>query len=279
MADEWATLVKQLWHSWQPDAVVADETTRTYVDHRKVRTVDFEGRHHRSRGPLNTLPSPQGHPVLCQAGGSPAGRDFGAKHADLIVSAVRGVDAMRSYRRDIDARMLEHSRKPDEAKVLYLVAPILGETAEDAEELRRRRDAATEQTMQDNLFWMSYYSGVDFAQFDLDAPMPDISAQNNGHRSTMADYAAAGAGKTLRELAGTHRTTASVELVGTPDAVAAQMGEIADDAGADGFLLTGEMSRRAFAAVADGLAPELRKRGLIRDGYSGSTFRENLLAF
>ena len=279
MADEWVQVVKELWDSWEHDAVVRDEATGVYADPSKVHVIDHVGEFYRSRGPLNTLPSPQGRPVLSQAGGSPAGRQFGAKHGDLIVSGVPGVDRMKEYRQDMSKRLIEEGRRPEDAKVLFIVAPIIGETMEEALEIKARRDAASEVTMQNNLFWMSYYSGVDFAKFDLDAPMPDVAKQNNGHQSTMADYAAAGTEKTLRELASTYDATASVELVGTADSIASQMGDVMEEVGGDGFLMSGLFNRRSIAEIADGLAPKLRSRGLIRDGFTKTTLRENLAEF
>lgn len=279
MADEWAELVRALWGSWEPDAIVADSARRMFADPAKVHAVDFQGRWYRSAGPLNTAPSPQGRPVLCQAGGSPAGRDFAAKHADIVVSAVLGVEAMKAYREDMSARMRAVGRDPSELKVLYLVQPVLGETEAQAKDRKARKEAMSDAVLEDNLFWMSYYSGVDFGAFDLDAPMPDVAARVNGHRSTMADYATAGAGRTLRELASTHNVSESVELVGTPDSVAAQMEEVMAEAGGDGFLLTGDLSRRRIAELTDGLSPALRRRGLIRDGYDSPYLRDNLLAF
>jgi alkanesulfonate monooxygenase SsuD/methylene tetrahydromethanopterin reductase-like flavin-dependent oxidoreductase (luciferase family) len=91
IADEWATLTFKLWQSWDEDAVIADDEQVVFADHEKVHHVNFAGQYFKSRGPLNTIPGPQGRPVICQAGGSPAGRDFGAKYADTIIGSARGV--------------------------------------------------------------------------------------------------------------------------------------------------------------------------------------------
>ena len=85
MADEWMQVCNALWNSWEPDAVVVDEERGVYADYTKVHTIDFKGKYYSSRGPLNTIPGPQRRPVICQAGGSPAGRAFAAKHADTII--------------------------------------------------------------------------------------------------------------------------------------------------------------------------------------------------
>jgi FMN-dependent oxidoreductase (nitrilotriacetate monooxygenase family) len=276
MADEWIEVVRQLWHSWDEDALVMDEKTGVFADHTKIHTIDFEGKYYRSRGPINLPPGPQNGPVLCQAGGSPAGREFGAKNADTIVAAVHGVEAMKAYRDDVSARMIANGRDPKDVKVLFLIHPIFGETMAEAQEKREAQLAGMAADLDGALAGMSYFTSRDFSKYDLDAPFPDLS-DNNGHQSTMADFAAQG--KTLRESLSNHRVQESVPLVGTPDSIAAEMADYMEEAGGDGYLIAKPVTRKAVAEVADGLAPELRKRGVIRDGYEFDTLRENLLAF
>jgi len=279
MADEWMTLVGQLWDSWDPDAVILDEDSGYFADPAKVRHVNFAGEFFRSRGPLNTVPSPQQRPVICQAGGSPAGRELAARHADTIIAAVQGVEAMKEYRDDISARMLAHGRKPTDAKVLFLVEPILGETAGEARDRYRRLHAEATANIEDQLAGYSYLSGFDFSKYDLDTPLEDLTGKSNGHQSSVADLMKAGKGKTLRQAAASYHVAESIPLVGTPDDVAVQMGEAMDYAGGDGFLIALPVTRRFITEIADGLAPALRRRGLIRTTYDHTTFRENLLAY
>jgi FMN-dependent oxidoreductase (nitrilotriacetate monooxygenase family) len=138
MADEYLDLVCQLWDSWERDAVVLDRAGNTYADHTKVHTIDFEGKYFKCRGPLNTVPSPQGRPTFVQAGGSPRGRGFAAKYADSIIAVATGIAGMKEYRDDVRQRAETYGRKPDDVKVLFLVSPILGETTEEAFAKRRR---------------------------------------------------------------------------------------------------------------------------------------------
>ena len=111
MADEWIEVVNRLWESWEPGAVVADPETGAFADNLKVHPIEFEGRYYRSRGPLNAPAGPQGRPVICQAGGSPAGIAFAAKHADTIVARARGIDGAKAYRSEVIARMAECGRR------------------------------------------------------------------------------------------------------------------------------------------------------------------------
>ena len=120
IADEWIQVVDKLWQSWGPDAVVADPATGMYTNFDKVRPIDFVGKYFKSRGPLNMPPGPQRRPVICQAGLSPAGREFAAKYADTIVARSRGAEAAAKYRADVRARMVQHGRDPDSCKVMSL---------------------------------------------------------------------------------------------------------------------------------------------------------------
>ncbi|GAA0306412.1 NtaA/DmoA family FMN-dependent monooxygenase [Kineococcus aurantiacus] len=275
MADEWVEVCRKLWASWEPDALVLDPRSGVFADHTKIHTVDHVGTHYRSRGPLNLPAGPQGGPVLCQAGASPAGRAFGAKHADTIIAAQTGVAAMRDYKLDIAKRLVDNGRGADDAKVMFLVNPILGDTDDEALARRDRLREAQRSNVDGVLAALSYFTSTDFSQFDVDAPLPDLSG-NNGHQGTVADMFRNG--KTLREIATNHRTTESVELCGSPDTVAERMGEIMEEVGGDGFLIAAPVTRKNLTEIGDGLAPALRRRGLLRDRYPHGTFRENLLS-
>lgn len=137
-ASEYLELVSRLWESWEPDAIVRDYETGTYADYTKVHTIDFEGKYFKSRGPLNTAPSPQYRPAIAQAGASPPGRELAAQHADTIVAPANGIEAMKAYRDDIHARMKANGRDPAHCKVLYIVAPVVGDTRQEALAKRER---------------------------------------------------------------------------------------------------------------------------------------------
>jgi alkanesulfonate monooxygenase SsuD/methylene tetrahydromethanopterin reductase-like flavin-dependent oxidoreductase (luciferase family) len=258
-----------------------DQDTPRYADHTKVHPIDFDGKYFKVRGPLNTIPGPQRRPVIAQAGNSAAGRDFAAHHADTMLAMGRTVEQMRDFRVDMHRRLVEYGRKPDELKILFLVTPIVAATESEAQEREKLRvqAAATAENIEELLWGLTYVSGgqVDFSKFDLDAPMPHVIG--NGEQSSMAQYVKGNSGKTLREVATTVRQIGDLGLVGTPDTVAAKMGEIMEDVGGDGFLFYPEMTRRTISEIADGLAPALQQRGLIRSGFSHANFRDNLLEF
>ena len=225
---------------------------------------------------MNAPPGPQRRPVICQAGGSPAGIACAAKHADTIVARARGIEGARAYRNEVIARMKEHGRDSKGCKVMFCVGLVLGETVDEAREKKRRLDRSVAENLEPRLAQLSFLSGIDFSRFDLDAPLPEI--HTNASRSlTMLLTYGTGA-RTLRE-ALSDPSSGGVDFVGTPDSVAAEMGEAIAEIGGDGFMVTEGLTRRTMGEIADGLVPALQRRGLVRTRYSHALFRDNLLEF
>lgn len=279
MADEYMEVVRRLWGSWEPGAFIMDRARGILVDHTKVHGVNFEGTYFRTRGPLNSGPCPQGQPVIAQAGGSPRGRAFAARHAETIVAHVKGIDAMRAYRDDVRARMRACGRDPDSCKVLFMVAPVLGETAAEAAERQRIRNVRAIERIPERLAHFGKITNIDFGRFDLDQPLGELTT--NGHQQSLDQFLKKAGNRTLRQVMTEDAASAeSLELVGTPDEVAARMGEVMEEVGGDGFLFSlPNVSRRTVAEVTDGLVPALQDRGLTQRAYAHSQFRDNLLAF
>jgi FMN-dependent oxidoreductase (nitrilotriacetate monooxygenase family) len=281
MADEYMQVVRKLWASWEPGAIVADRNSGVLVDHTKVHAVNHEGRFFKTRGPLNCGPCPQGQPVIAQAGGSPRGRAFAARHADTIVAHAKGIGGMKAYRDDVRQHMAAQGRDPDDCKVLFMIAPIIGETEELAQEHKRRRAAQAAAQIKQRLAFFGKLISVDFSGFDLDKPICDIDITTNGHQLNLEQFKHIAGTRTLREtMADYNATGLSIELVGTPDSVAAKMGEAMEEVGGDGYLFSlNNVSRRILAEIEDGLVPALQRRGLTRKAYAHALFRDNLLEF
>jgi len=279
MASEYLELVSKLWESWEPDAVERDHMTGTYANHKKVHTIDFEGKYYKSRGPLNTAPSPQYRPTIAQAGASPPGRELAAQHADTIVAPANGAEAMKAYRDDIHARMKANGRDPADCKVLYLVSPIVADTHEEAIAKRDRWFNAP-QYIEYMLAEISSITEIDFSQFDLDQPVPNVTT--NGERGSLESFLARGKGKTLRQIVTGSGLTANIPFIGTPESVADEMGALMDEVGGDGYLITSpvmRLNRRYVTEITDGLIPELQKRGLVRSEYTTTMLRDTLREF
>ena len=280
MADEFMQVVNGLFSSWDKDAIVKDRATGTYADHTKVHPINFKGQYYSSRGPLNACPSPQGRPTYVQAGASDPGRDFAAKHADSIIANANGVKAMKEFRDDIRRRAAKFGRNPDDIKVLFLFAPVMGETEEDAIRINER-GMSQERFILRRLTLMSGITDIDFSQFDMDKPLPE-DLTTNGELSSLRRFAQFGSGKTLRQLLKEGGKSGCLDAVGTPDQIAELMGRVMEEVGGDGFLMRNpfhHINRRYIHEVTDGLVPALQRRGLVRSVYSHSTLRETLREF
>lgn len=284
IADEMLDLVKQLWDAWDPDPWEMSAETGRYVDPTKFREFEFEGKYHKSLGPLNVTRSPQGRPAICQAGSSPAGRDFAAKHSDVILCSTFGqnsVKALKDFRNDIRERMVKFGRDPDEAKVMFLISPVLGDTEEAAQHRYNEVVGMTPTILAQRLGRLTLHTDIDWTNFDLDAPFPEIDPAKvtQGFQGMIASLKAFSKGKTLRETLAEQETT-SLKLIGTPDQIADQMEAAIEEIGGDGFLMHARpLTRRYLAEILDGLVPLLQKRGLVRNQYGAATLRGHLSEF
>jgi FMN-dependent oxidoreductase (nitrilotriacetate monooxygenase family) len=285
-ADEYIDLVNRLWGAWTPDAYELNETTGRYVDPYKVEDFVFDGQWIKSRGPLNTSRSPQGRPVLCQAGSSPRGREFASRSADTIICSTFGlnsVQALKDYRDDVRARMVRHGRDPDQCKVMFLITPVIGDSEQAAKERHWQLTAPTPAAINQRLQWLTFHTNHDWYQYDLNAPLPpiDVSEITQGYQGMAQSFIKLGEGgsKTLLQMIAAYEST-SLTLVGTPEQVADRMQSAIEEIGGDGFLIESRpLTRRYISEICDGLIPVLQKRGLVRKSYEHALFRDNLMAF
>ena len=277
IADEYVDLTKQLWDSWEEGAVVEDSKTGVYADHTKVHTINFEGKHFRSRGPLNTIRSPQGYPVLCQAGASERGRDFSARHAEVILGMMTGgVPGMKAYRDDIRRRAEGFGRNPDDIKVVFLT-PV--DIYPESGQRPKMTEAEIQGSFEHNIVMASSSLDIDFSLYDPDAPIPqDLVA--GGHTSALDFMKKAGLeGKTLRDLFSTGKGASGMDFSGTVDEVAEKLIAVMDEVGGDGFLIEGQGYNHQVPVLVNELIPALQKAGAVRTEYTGTTLREVLREF
>ena len=279
MAAEYIDVVTKLWDSWDPGAIVADRKSGILIDPAKVHTIDHAGQYYKSRGPLNSGPAPQGRPVIAQAGGSPKGRETAARYADTIVAHPKGIEGMKQYRDQVRTLMRQFGRNPDDCKVLFMAYPLLGDTMEHAHARAAQRSTSAAANIEQRLAQMGWTTNIDFSGHDLDAPVGPLTT--NGHQSSLDGFIRKAGGKTLREAMVSYASSGgSIDFVGTPDAIAAQMEEAMQEVGGDGFLIAlPNVSRRSVAEITDGLVPALQQRGLVRKQYGHKHFRDNLLEF
>ena len=279
MADEYMDVVNRLFESWEADAVTLDRERGVFADHTKVHPIHFQGEYFKVRGPLNTAPSPQGRPTYVQAGGSPRGRDFAAKHADSIIATAHEIGGMKEFRDDVRCRAEKLGRNPDEIKILYLVYPIVGETTAEAR-AKYARMLDEPWYAEAAVAGIGQITDIDFSQYDLDKPLPH-KLVTNGESGALDKFQQWGSGKTLRQLA-KERYDNGLDLVGSPEDIAERMGAVMEAVGGDGYLISTpfqRITRRHINEVCEGLVPALQRRGLMRTEYGGSTLRENLRQF
>ncbi|WP_075215280.1 NtaA/DmoA family FMN-dependent monooxygenase [Mongoliimonas terrestris] len=279
MADEYVQLCLKLWSSWEPGAVVRDQATNTYADYTKVKPINHEGKYFKVRGPLNTTPMPQGRPAFVQAGGSPRGRQFAAETADSIIVAATGIPAMKEFRDDIRRRAEGAGRNPDDVKVFFIVQPILAETMDEAKD-RHDRYFNSDTYIEMTLASISSVTDIDFSKFDLDAELPRLTT--NGEQGSLDAFAQWGKGKTLRQLVKDRATRGLDGVIGTPDSVAERLGDVMEQVGGDGFLISSpfqKVNRQYINQICEGLVPALQRRGLTRTTYTKSTLRETMREF
>lgn len=274
MAGEFVEVVTRLWESWDADAIVMDRERGVFVDPAKVRAIDFKGRFFSSRGPLNTARPPQGRPVLVQAGGSPQGQEFASRHMDAVLCAVSTAQEMKAFRIDLRRRVAAAGRDPDSCKIFFVIVPTVAESDAEACERVQRRQAYREASPELALAMMGSLTDIDFSTFDIDAPIGELTT--NGQQGTLKRFLKQG--RTLREIAGNYRYGYE-DFVGTPDKVAVQMIELMEEIGGDGFVFTGNVTRRYVAEITDGLVPALQRRGAVRRAYEHPHLRDNLFAF
>jgi FMN-dependent oxidoreductase (nitrilotriacetate monooxygenase family) len=283
-ADEMLDLVKQLWDAWDPDAYEMNEETGRYVDPGKIGEFVFDGRYHKSRGPLNVSRCPQGRPVICQAGSSPAGRDFAAKHSDVILCSTFGqnsVQALKDFRADVRRRMETFGRDPDSAKVMFLISPVLGDTEAAAQHRYQEIVGMTPEILKLRLGRLTLHTNHDWSQYDLDKPLPPIDPATftEGFRGMVESIVKLSKNKTLREALAEQETT-SLKLIGTPVQVADQIEAAMAEIGGDGFLMHARpLTRRYIDEIMDGLVPILQRRGLVRSRYTHDMLRDHLMEF
>jgi FMN-dependent oxidoreductase (nitrilotriacetate monooxygenase family) len=274
-AEEFIEVCRQLWDSWEDDAIVADAETGIYADPAKVHRVVYQGKYYNCASPSFVRPSPQRRPVIWQAGQSPRGRDYAAKHAEAVFSIQPTAKAMRSYADDLRARAVAQGRQPQDVKIIFALQVVVDETREAAlEKLAKMRakipvDAA--------LAIMSGHIGYDFSKLALDEHVGQIEVE--GIRGLLESVLSTydGAPVTLREAANFYGISLGAPVaVGDPTDVADLMEELLDEGHGDGFNIMATYVPGCYQEFVDLVVPQLQKRGRFRKEYTGSTLRHHL---
>ncbi|RWR08814.1 LLM class flavin-dependent oxidoreductase [Paenirhodobacter populi] len=276
LAAEHLDVVQGLWDSWEDDALVHDKASGRFFDPDKLHRLDHRGDFFQVEGPLNIARSPQGQPVIFQAGASEDGRDFAAARSDAIFVQPGDLAGAQAYYADVKRRAAGFGRDPDTLFVLPGLRPVIGSTEAEAERKYQAFIGLT--SIEDALLIMARsFNEHDFSQYDLDAPFPDVAhVAANSNRSTSERIIALARAEnlTLRQTA-QRFATPRTDFIGTPEQVADAFERWFTGRGADGFVFNNSLPDE-LSVFADTVVPILQARGLFRTEYEGTTFRDSL---
>ncbi len=275
-ASEFIDVVNGLWDSWEKDAVTRNKESGVYFDVSKMHFLRHEGKFFKVRGPLTMGRSPQVRPVIFQAGSSEPGRELAARTADAIFTLQTDISGSRAFREDIRQRAVRFGRDPDKIKILPGIIPIVGRTDQEAEDFRTQmRELIPEELAITHL--MPHSGGVNFRDFDLNGPMPDLPETNAGksHRQAIVDLARRG-NLSILQTARYFAEGSYLKMVGSPATIADKMQEWLEADACDGFLAVPTHFPRGVEDFTRLVVPELQRRGLFRKEYSGPHLRDHL---
>ena len=275
VANEFVDVVRGLWDCWEDDAIVADKASGRYIDAAKVRSLDHKGRFFQIKGPINMARSPQGHPVIIQAGGSPSGLELAARTAEIVFSVVQELPSAQAAYADLKGRLAKYGRNPDQLAILPGVMPIIGRTEAEARDKLSLLQSWLTPTNAATL--VSGRIGYDVSGYPLDGPVPaPPPGEGSQAFSRVLFETARRQNMTLRDL---YNLTAAARghwvLCGTPMHIADTLEQWFLEGAADGYNILPPYFPGAFADFVDLVVPELQRRGLFRREYEGTTLRDH----
>jgi FMN-dependent oxidoreductase (nitrilotriacetate monooxygenase family) len=276
-AGEFVDVVNGLWGSWDADAFDVSPDEHRYFDPDRLHVLDHKGPYFDVRGPLNIARSPQGRPIIVQAGSSHSGKELAARTADVVFTAQSSLEPAQVFYADLKSRMSQYGRAPETLVVMPGILPVVGATTAEAE--------AKFEELQDlihpsvGLAQLAELLGeVDLSGYPIDGPLPDMP-ETMGHKSRQHALAemARRDGLTIRQL---YKRVAAARghlpLIGTAAQIADTMQTWFEQGAADGFNVMPPLMPRDLTDFVDHVVPELQRRGLYRTSYPGSTLRQSL---
>lgn len=276
VAREFLEVTAKLWDGWEEGAIVRDAETGRFLDDAKIHPANHRGKYFSVEGPLNIGRSPQGRPVLIQAGSSLPGQQLAADTADVVFTAQSTLADAQAFYEGQKKLVAEAGRDPRELVILPGVMPIVGRTREEAQRTWHQLNEFVD--IDNGLEQLSARFGFDVREYDLDGPVPEVGAVEGGQsRVKLLTDLAVREGLTLRQLAAVaagsrgHRV-----VVGTAQDIADDFEEWFSRGGADGFNIMPAYLPDQLDLFVDLVVPELRERGLFRERYEGTTLRDHL---
>jgi FMN-dependent oxidoreductase (nitrilotriacetate monooxygenase family) len=279
-AAEFLEIAIKLWDSWEDDAIIGDAKNGLFADARKVHDIDFAGDHFCVKGPLNVPRSPQGRPVLVQAGSSEGGKSVGSRYADAIFTTQTTLPDGQAFYAEMKGRARNWGRNPDGLKIMPGLSTVIGST--EAEAYARCDQLDAFQGESGLIGQIAQRIGIAASELDLDAELPwhrigDVSdVVKSSHGFFEAQINLAKREKlTVRQLSKRIRSGHRL-VVGTPEQIADTLEEWFLSGAADGFNIMPDMFPSGAEIFVDYVVPELRRRGIFRHEYTGNTLRHHL---
>lgn len=276
MAREFLDVAFKLWNGWEEGAIVREKDTGRYSDESKIHAANHKGKHFQVQGPLNIARSPQGRPVIIEAGSSPAGQQLAAQTAEVVFTAASSLEEGQAFYQSQKQFVREAGRQPEHLLILPGVMPIVGRTREEAQAVWNQLNELVD--IDNGIEQLSARFGVDMTAYPLDGPVPEIPAtEGSQSRVKLLTELAARENLTLRQLAAVaagsrgHRV-----VVGTAEDIADDFQHWLEQGGADGFNIMPAVLPDQLELFVELVIPELQRRGLFRTDYQFSTLRENL---
>lgn len=276
-AREFVEVVQGLWNSWADDAFVQNKETGQYLDPARVNMLNHKGEFFKVRGPLNVSRSPQGRPLIFSAGQSSDGKELSARYADCVFAKVKSKDMGMELYADIKGRMPSYGRDPDSLRILPGLVVYLGRTSAEAEDLLEELNGLISPEL--GVDFLSREVGMDLSQYPIDGPMPKVEGERLGLNSSRLSIGvmAEREGLTIRQTIERVSATAGHPMfTGTASDIADQIEDWYTSQACDGFVLQFPVLPRGLRDFVDLVVPELQRRKLFRQDYTGRTLRANM---
>jgi FMN-dependent oxidoreductase (nitrilotriacetate monooxygenase family) len=276
-ADEFITVVKRLWDSWEDEALLFDKASGDFADPAKIHSLNHVGKSFKVQGPLNVPRPPQGYPVLAQAGSSEAGKNLAAKHADFHFCFLKTVEEGLAYRADINRRLASNGRDPSDLKIIAGVLPVVLDDENEAQ----KRQALVDSLVIDELAieLVSSYIRIDLSGLSPDGPLPPLPDESSfdGIRTELEAIKRYDPTLSIRELGRELANSSSTWLViGTAEHIAHQLAELYESGAVDGYNLMFPFLPNDFDRFTESVVPLLQARGVFRTDYELGTLRDRL---
>ncbi|MBB2189027.1 LLM class flavin-dependent oxidoreductase [Gluconacetobacter azotocaptans] len=275
-AGEFLDVVQALWDTWEDDAFIHDKANVRMFDPEKFHVLDHQGEFFRVQGGLNMARSPQGQPVIFQAGASETGKEFAARTAEVVFGTGASMSEATAFYQDVKGRMARYGRHPDALKILSGVSIVLGESEAHA----REKWAAWQEMIHIDigLMYLKTDLETDLSDLPLDEPVPEhrIPEKSNFHQVYFQEISGLiRQGLTLRQVCKRYNRSKAI-FYGTARQIADQMEEWVAAGAGDGFMMALPVLPESLTDITEKVVPELQRRGLFRTEYQGTTLRENL---